>query len=199
MNGKIYFFIVIVLFMFKIRLQFYLLFFLCSCTTLKQAQKNYDKNPQVPVQENNSVPEDRIDLNSLQRLLELDQNIRMLGFNEKTFNTCQVGFGFSTNKNCQKKYFIMIHFKLMCRSSEGTISTILTEDDLTPVAAQKLTWYLKNLSGSVKTDSSGYAEIAVISNKSQKLQRLRLSNSNDFVLLKAEEIKSLIVPINWCN
>ena len=175
------------------------LFTACTSPVVKSQQPILQKNPQVPQLEKKVYKSSDVDMQSIQRLLGLDRSIHSLGFSEKMFNTCKVGYGFDTNQNCQQKYFVVVHFKIACRASEGTVSTILTEDDLAVVANQKLQWFLKNANGQIDTDSNGLAEIRMISDISQKSERLRLSNANDFVLMRAGEIKSLIVPINWCN
>ena len=121
-----------------------------------------------------------------------------MGYFEKSFNTCQVGFGYSKTENCKQQFFVVAHFKVMCRDSEGTISTILTEEDLRPVAHQDLKWFLKNAQGSLQTDTDGYGQIILTSAISQKNQRLRVSNSKDFLLLRAGDVRLLMVPKNWC-
>ncbi len=140
-----------------------------------------------------------IDYSSIQRLLSLDKSRNELGYEERAFNTCQVGFGFSPLENCQNKYFVVIHFKLMCRDSEGTISYQLSEADLKPVSNEKLRWTLKNLNGVLETDSMGFGEIVAIATQSPRHERLRLSSAKDFLLIRAYEINRLIVPSNWCN
>lgn len=175
-----------------------IVFVSCASPALKK-EPSAARNPQIPQIEKKIYKSTDLDIASIQRLLGLDKNIRSLGYTEKNFNTCQVGFGYDTKQNCQQKVFVVIHFKIACRASEGTVSTILTEDDLSVVANQKLQWFLKNANGQVETDSDGFAEIRMISDISQRSERLRLSNGNDFVLMRSGEIRSLIVPINWCN
>lgn len=175
------------------------LFTSCTSTVVKNQSPVAPRNSQIPQLEKKVYNATDVDMQSIQRLLGLDKSLHHLGYSEKMFNTCKVGFGFDTNQNCQQKYFVVVHFKIACRASEGTVSTILTEDDLAVVANQKLQWFLKNANGQIDTDSNGLAEIRMISDISQKTERLRLSNANDFVLMRAGEIKSLIVPINWCN
>ena len=175
------------------------LFIACASPVKKNQPPAMPKSSQAPQIEKKIFQPNDIDVSSVQRLLGLDKSIHSLGYAEKIFNTCKVGYGFDTNQNCQQKYFVVIHFKISCRASEGTVSTILTEDDLAVVANQKLQWFLKNANGQIETDLNGFAEIKMISDISQKTERLRLSNANDFVLMRAGEIKSLIVPINWCN
>lgn len=144
-----------------------------------------------------AIPE--IDYQSIQRLLNLDKNTSQLGFEERAFNTCKVGFGFSAAENCLNKYFVVIHFKLMCRNSEGTVSNHLLEDDLVPVANQYLRWTIKNTSGELTTNSEGRGQVLLVATGSQRTERFRISSSKDFLLMRAGDIKRLIVPGNWCE
>ena len=141
---------------------------------------------------------EEIDYVSIQRLLGLDFDYKKLGYFEKTFNTCQVGFGYSKTENCKPLFFIVAHFQMLCRDSEGTISTILTKDDLRPVPHQDIRWFLKNADGALQTDAEGYGQVILASAISQKNQRLRVSNSKDFLLLRAGDVRQFIVPKNWC-
>lgn len=142
---------------------------------------------------------DEIDYASIQRLLGLDHDVRKLGYSEKKFNTCEVGFGYSKTDNCRQQVFLVANFRVLCRDSEGTVSTILTEDDLRPVSREDIHWFLKNADGLVRTDGDGYGQIILASTISQKNQRLRLSNGKDFLLLRANDVRQLIVPKNWCT
>lgn len=158
-----------------------------AATTEKEAPKKFTNQ------------ELQIDYNSVQRLLGLDRNITQLGYTERSFNTCQVGFGFPTDTNCITKYFVVIHFKLMCRDSDGTVLRQIEESDLKPLANQQLSWTLKNTQGKVRTDSNGYAQVVVVGPSSQKTERFRISSLKDFLLLRAGDIQRLIVPKNWCE
>ncbi len=140
-----------------------------------------------------------IDYQSIQRLLNLDRGIAQLGYGERVFNTCKVGFGYSATDNCSNKYFVVIHFKLMCRNSEGTISNRVLEDELIPVANQNLRWIIKNTTGELRTDSEGYGQVNMVASQSQRTERFRVSSSNDFLLMRAGDIQRLIVPSNWCE
>lgn len=142
--------------------------------------------------------EGRVDYNALQTHLGLDRSPEELGFAEKSFNTCEAGYGYSRNSNCHTKHFVVLHFQLMCRDSEGTISTILTDADLTPIARKSVRWNLKGLSGTVQTDGEGYGQIVVASPRSQRNERIKLAVSNDFLYTRAKEIKRVITPRPWC-
>ncbi len=140
-----------------------------------------------------------IDYDGLQRFLKLDRSFSTLGYSERMFNTCEVGYGFSGTNDCQKRFFVVSHFQLKCRDSEGTISQILTAADLRPISRRTVNWTLKDASGSLMTDSEGYGQIAMVSPRSQRAERLKLGVDNDFLYLRAGELKEMITPKNWCN
>lgn len=173
----------------------------CTSTSKKESQLPESRTqPSISTGEyNNSDSDVQIDYYSLQRLLGLERNITTLGFSEKSFNTCRVGFGYSANENCLNKYFVVIHFKLVCRDSEGTVSSRVQAENLSPVANRQIKWALKNATGKMFTDSGGFGQIIIVSALSQKKERFRLSANEDFLLLRAGEIKQLMVPSNWCN
>lgn len=144
-------------------------------------------------------PEVVIDYAGLQRFLRLDRGYNNLGYSERMFNTCEVGFGYSPHNGCEKKFFIVSHFQLVCRDSEGTVQYMLTEADLTPLSRRELKWSVKSAAGALLTDSEGYAQIAMISSQSQRTERLKIATENDFLYLKAGDLKRMITPKNWCN
>lgn len=141
----------------------------------------------------------RIDYGAIQRTLHMDRSVEQLGVEEKSFNSCEMGYGFSRNRDCRTQYMVVLNVRLLCRDSEGTISTILTEADVTPIAAQNIRWNLKNLQGQFQTDGLGYGQIVAISPRSQKRERLKLALGNDFLYMRANEITKVITPRPWCS
>lgn len=141
----------------------------------------------------------QIDIFGLQKELGLERETERLGFSERKFNTCEVGYGFSRSRDCQSKYFVVIHFQLLCRDSEGTVSTTLQASDLTALSQRPVSWILKPSSGKTDTDASGYGQIRMISAASAKRQRLKLAVGNDFLYMRANEITQVVTPQPWCN
>ena len=139
-----------------------------------------------------------IDMIGLQNYLGLGRAHETLGYQDKAFQTCQVGNGYPSD-HCQKKHLVVIHFQLMCRDSEGTISKILTVADLQPVARRPVIWTLKNMSSTVQTDSDGYGQITIVTSETQSQQRLKLSVGNDFLYTRAGEITRVATPPSWCD
>lgn len=141
---------------------------------------------------------ENIDIDGLQSFLKLKRGYNRLGYAERKFNTCEVGYGYSSTHRCRPQTFVVIHFKLMCRDTEGTVSQAVTAADLNPIGNQNVKWTLKNAAGRLLTDSEGYGQIAIVSNISQREQRLKLSVRNDFLYLRAGELTEMITPKSWC-
>ena len=169
-----------------------ILLFLAGCTSTPQRTSPEISRP--PVADDSG----RIDYDALQSHLGLDRSPEDLGYSERSFNTCEAGYGFSRSQNCHTQHFVVVHFQLMCRDSEGTISTILTDADLTPISRKSVRWNLKGLSGTVQTDGEGYGQIRITSRRSQKNERIKLAIANDFLYTRAGEIKRIITPRPWC-
>lgn len=175
---------------------------MASCTTVPKSETQERGAIPVPPISGPAAPvndENRIDLFGLQKDLGLSRNSESLGFAERKFNTCDAGFGFSRSNNCQSKYFVVIHFQLLCRDSEGTISRALSSSDMRPISQRAVTWNLKPSIGRLETDGDGYGQIRMIASSSQRQQRLKLTVGNDFLYMRANEITQVVTPAPWCN
>ncbi|WP_413944394.1 hypothetical protein [Bdellovibrio sp. HCB-162] len=170
---------------------------IAGCTTAPKKETTY--TPPAPVETAPEPASSAIDYNALQNHLHMDRERESLGYSEKSFNTCDAGYGYSRSQNCHKEHFVVIHFRLLCRDSEGTISTVLTEDDVRPLDRRTVRWSLKGTQGTVQTDNDGYGQIVTAANLSQKTQRLRLAVGNEFLYMRANEIQKVITPQPWCN
>lgn len=175
---------------------FFALLALASCTTT-QVQP-----PASPGAVSSSATEDKevaIDFEAIKRHLQMERDRDSLGLAEKTFNTCATGYGYSRSQNCRQQNLTVIHFRLLCRDSEGTISTILTEADLRPLERRSVRWNLKGTQGVTYTDNEGYGQILAASSGTQKNQRVRLAVGNEFLYMRAGELQRVITPRPWCN
>lgn len=141
----------------------------------------------------------QIDYVAIQRTLNLQRPLENLGIDERNFNSCEMGYGYSRNQNCRTMYMTVLNVRLLCRDSEGTISTVLTESDVTPIAGQTIRWTLKNVQGQFQTDGLGYGQIVALSPRPQKRERLKLSLGNEFLYMRANEITKVITPRPWCS
>ncbi len=149
----------------------------------------------VPVKNDETA----IDYVGLQRALGMDIPIYKLGYREKTFDTCQAGYGYSGTKNCHREFMVVINIRLQCRDTEGTVSEGVTNADLTPIASRSVKWKLRGAQGATQTDSEGFAQIRAVSARSQKTERLKLAVDNEFLYMRANEITRVVTPRPWCN
>jgi hypothetical protein len=83
--------------------------------------------------------------------------------------------------------------------SEGTISTLLTDADIAPIAGRTVRWNLKAVQGSVITDHQGYGQIVAVSPRSEKKERIKLAVGSEFLYMRANEITKVITPKPWCE
>jgi hypothetical protein len=178
------------------------LILIAGCTSLEvQIDKKAAEEPapvvRIPPETDSS--ERPIDYLGLHRSLGLEREKHELGYAEKSFDTCSVGYGYSSTNNCQKAVFVSIHFQLLCRDSEGTVSTAIAREDMQPLSGRSLKWNLKVARGTMQLDSEGYGQIKTIVSRSQKGERLKFAVDNDFVYVRAGEVKRLVTPKNWCN
>lgn len=186
----------------KMRYKFFIFlvipFILASCVT-HQEVKVADKAP-YKLQSKDVSRNLYIDYLGLQQKLKLDgKNTDQLGYYEKLFSTCSAGNGFSSNSNCQLMYFVVIHFKLSCRYSEGTISTPLEKSDIFDLHGRYVQWSLSSAKGELQLNENGQAKLVGIFKKSPRFARLKLGVDNDNLYTRAGEIKSVITPQSWCN
>ena len=172
-----------------------LLIVLSGCTSSPKKEAP----PLLPPVSDTDTTSSAIDYQALQNHLQMDRERDTLGFAEKTFDTCNAGYGYSRSQNCRKEHFVVIHFRLLCRDSEGTISEVLTDEDLRPLDRRSVRWTLKGTQGIVQTDSQGYGQIITAVSASQKKQRLRLALGNEFLYMRANEIQKVITPAPWCH
>lgn len=172
-----------------------LLLTLVACTT--PPKKATAPSPAIDDTARGQTPS--IDYFSIQRELHLDRPVEQLGYAEKNFNTCQMGYGYSKSQDCRNLYMLVLNVRLMCRDSEGTISTILTEADVTPIAGRTVRWNLKSVQGSVVTDHQGYGQIVAVASRSERRERIKLAVGNEFLYMRANEITKVITPKPWCN
>lgn len=142
---------------------------------------------------------ERIDILGLQRSLGLEGSKTVLGFREKSFDTCRAGFGFSASRNCRRAYLSDVKFQVLCRDTEGTTSTAVGAGNTRPLSGRTLNWTLRSESGTLILDGEGYGQIAVVGPASRRSQRLKLSVDNDFVTFPAGEARRIVTPKNWCG
>jgi hypothetical protein len=150
--------------------------------------------PQNPLE---AEPEpERIDIFGLRRSLGLDRE--SLGYEEKSFATCEVGYGYARDANCRERRIVVVRFKIDCRNSDGTEPSS-TSYQTWPLGATELAWALAGQRGNTRTDGDGVGEVALIAPASPRSQKLRVTRENDFLLVTAGEARRIVAPRSWCN
>jgi hypothetical protein len=143
--------------------------------------------------------EPSIDVWAIRRALKLDRQPSELGYKEASFNTCEMGYGYSSSNMCQRHTMAVIHTRIRCRDSEGTVSQAVGEANLQPVTGQ-IRWTIGNQSGITTADGEGYTQIVSIFPKSPANTRIKIAAGNQFLyLMHASEAGRLVVPKQWCE
>ncbi len=117
-----------------------------------------------------------------------------LGFAEKLFNPCTYGI---PGEGCEQRVMNVVHFQLMCRDSEGTVSVVPV--GLKPIVSPRITWSVGAQSGLTKTDHNGYGQFSFISGNRVSEKRLILRKGPHYVGLTVSEITKIVLPKNWCG
>ncbi len=151
----------------------------------------------APITSGNSI---NIDVEGLKRSLGLDRSRGDLGYQEKQFNTCDAGFGYS-KKNCKDQVFVSINFRLQCRDTMGTTSEVVTSAQMDPIANKQVRWQIGKAQAATQTDDQGFAQIngVLARTPAPKTQRLRLAVGSQFVYVRAGEVTRIVTPSNWCS
>lgn len=185
-----------------------LLSFIVSACTTGQVQK--EESHTFSDKQDTSLPQKakaqfseldyKIDYSGLENYLKLQDRKSNLGLQSANFNSCEVGsYGLSRNEPCYDLTMSVIRFKLQCRDSEGTTDIVQTEYNVQPIANTKINWELSDTKKSLRTDSEGYGKIQIVTEGNPSSKRLRLSNGNDFVYVRAKDIKRIVTPAPWCR
>jgi hypothetical protein len=149
--------------------------------------------------ERDQAPPEIIDYDGLQKSLGLSRGLSEYGYLEKDFATCDVGYGYSSTHRCRKNIFVVIQIQLLCRDSEGTVSTTLRYDDMKPLTNRTIKWEMAGDRGSVVLDGQGRGQIRSIFASSPREKRLKVSTQNDFLYMQAGSIRRVVTPQSWCK
>lgn len=137
-----------------------------------------------------------VDVSALRRELGLES--ADLGYAERAFETCSVGYGFSRSSDCRKLLLVAIRYQILCRKSDGTEASADSYATF-PVAGADLVWRLAGQAGLTRTDADGRGEITLAARSSPREQTLRLTRGNDFLALAAEDLRRVVAPSAWCG
>lgn len=169
---------------------------LAACAS---APKEPETPAPAPSTAGTEAQDERVDMDALVNAMGLEAPAQELGYKEKSFDTCSAGYGFSSSHNCRRLTLSVIHVRLQCRDSEGTISTALGASDLVSIANQGVHWTLQHQDGTAMTDGEGYATVRGLFRKSPKNDWLRLAVGIQFLNTRANQITRVVTPRPWCH
>ena len=140
-----------------------------------------------------------IDYQGLRNYLRLQRRKTDLGFSAQGFDSCKVGYGLPRNKHCQTMQLSVINFRLQCRDSEGTTSTVQSNYNTTAISNTTIDWTLGRMRGESETDLEGYGQILAITPQPAQRERVKLSNGSDFLYMRAGDLSRVVTPASWCR
>lgn len=144
-------------------------------------------------------PQENVDIEGLERALKLSRPQEELGYQEAGFSSCSAGYGFSASRNCRKMVMAVIHVRLQCRDSEGTVSEALGAADLVAIAGQNIRWTLSRQEGIATSDGEGYAEFRGLFSRTPRNDWLRVGVGIQFLNVRAKEAGRVVAPRPWCH
>jgi hypothetical protein len=166
-----------------------IVFMLSACATPKK-QESPVQVPSVPGQE-------RVNVDEVTRNLGMDRPRESLGYDERRFNTCEAGGGYPSTENCRERYLAVVNLRLQCRDTDGTTSKI--NHQLRPVRSDRVKWDWAGQSAYTRSDGEGYSQVKMISRKSPRKDRLRITVGSKFLAMTAEEMNRIVAPNEWCK
>lgn len=160
--------------------------FTFGCSTLTPDSRRTDRHhPSVP----------SVDYNHIQAALGMNRPSDKLGFEEKAFNDCDLGL---RNTHCRTQYFTVVHFRLQCRDSTGTVQSV-SNIELRPVISRNVRWRIHQSTGLTTTDNRGYGQIRFVSPTSQRPYRMSLQVNENALGVRVAEVTRVVVPRDWCQ
>jgi hypothetical protein len=129
---------------------------------------------------------------ALQARLGMNRKPSDLGYSERAFNPCHYGM----SDQCSEQYLTVIHFQLLCRDSEGTVSVAPVT---TPIASPQISWSVAGQTGGAPTDRNGYGRLTVVSERPIRENRLIIRKGPNYVGVSVGDISKIVLPKNWCG
>ena len=131
----------------------------------------------------------------LQSQLRMDRSLYDLGFAEARFNPCQ--YGLKNGAGCAPQYMTVVHFQLLCRDTEGTVSNVPVH--IIPLTSETVRWSLGGISGHTRTNSEGYSQLTMVTGGSTRGKQLVLRIGKQFLGFTASDLSKVVLPKNFCS
>ena len=174
------------------------LFIFAGCTT---APKTPSEEPTQPIPSPSQTHKRFLspaEIEQLSQYLKMERPIEDIGYQEKTFNDCSIPREFRLDENCSTQYLTLIHFRMRCRESEGTVESV-SHMELSPLVSNSIKWNIGRLKGKTSTDGRGYGTVRTISKSSIRNQSIRLTANGQIMSVRVNEVRQFVLPRYWCN
>lgn len=177
-----------------------ILFVSTACTT---APKTIDEpvEDELPSDTRGGVRVKRLpplDLKKVSEQLQFERPIEDIGYEEKAFNDCALPEGYRLSDSCSTQYLTVIHFRMRCRDSEGTVESV-THQELKPLMSRNIKWNLSGQNGVTSTDKKGYGTVRSLTPHSTKGNSFRLAVNKQIMSVEVGEVRQFVLPNYWCQ
>lgn len=175
-----------------------LLLICCQCSTTPEKEKTVFLPPSESTYQSNPSSGNRyndINLNDLFHELNMSHPLEKLGYQEKSFNTCQIQSNKSQRPLCKKMYVSRLNFHVMCRDSTGTVEKVTLE----PLSQKMLRWKGGPKRGRTSTDSRGYGSLGFVSKYPSSNGHLYFYLGSKIARKRFKDNWKLILPKSWCD
>lgn len=139
-----------------------------------------------------------LDLKKVSEQLKFERPVEDVGFEEKAFNDCTLPPGYRLSDSCGTQYLTVVHFRMRCRDSEGTVESV-THQELTPLMSRDIKWNLAGQSGTTSTDKRGYGTVRALTPQSVKGKSFRLTVNEQIMSVEVGEVRQFVLPNYWCK
>lgn len=159
--------------------------FFISCTSMEKKSLTDEEDSEYG-----------INVDKIEERLEFSKSESDLGFEQKTFNTCEIGAGYPSNAKCSKRYFAVLHMKVLCRDSVGTVQKV---NSLEALQSNNVKVIFGNIRSYTSFNMDGYTKLRGISKYPFNKKKLILKKGQNALQVSASEVSKIIVPNDWCS
>lgn len=174
----------------RLTLIFFILSFISACAHKSVLVLEVGRNP--------ATKQASYDLNQIQSALGMERSPGELGFTEKQFDSCKTRVP-GGGERCGTRFFSVLDFKLSCRDSEGTISTVASAASAKPLVSDKVEYQLAGSRGVLQTDREGNVQLRMVTTQPLRGQRLVVTVGRQFFGKEISGITQIILPNYWCS
>jgi hypothetical protein len=139
-----------------------------------------------------------LDLAKVSQQLGTERSLEDVGYQEKAFNDCALPEGYRLSDSCSTQYLSVIHFRMRCRDSEGTVESV-SSGELSPLVSRSIKWNLAGQNGGTSTNAKGYGIVRALTPSSTRGKSFRLTVNQQIMSVEVGEVRQFVLPNYWCR